>query len=125
MDMDNELVNNEDELAKNEKDYIKIYQDKGYTSNFYFKDGKLINSETKKEYTPTDLNIVAEHRYEGISNPSDMSILYVIKTNKGEKGTYLAAYGANANIDDAEFFKDIPESNISDEENINLHDTSF
>jgi len=107
--------------AKNEKDYIEIYQDKGYVSNFYFKDKKLINTETKKEYFPDEIFIVAEHRYEGISNPSDMSILYVIKTNKGEKGTFLMPYGPEANFDDAEFFKNVPKSNVSDEENINLN----
>ncbi|MGE5943131.1 MAG: hypothetical protein ACM31G_02220 [Flavobacteriales bacterium] len=116
----------ESEASKNEKDYIekdyiKIYQDKGYVSNFYFKDDKLINSETKKEYSPEDILIVAEHRYEGISNPSDMSILYVLETSKDEKGTYLAAYGANANIEDAEFFKKVPKSNVSNEEDININ----
>jgi len=109
--------------AKSEKDYIEIYQDKGYIANFYLKDDKLINSATKKEYVPNDIFIVAEHRYEGMSNPSDMSILYVIKTSKGEMGTFLMAYGPAANFDDSEFFRKIPESNISDGENINLNNT--
>lgn len=113
------------EYDKNEKDYINIYQNKGYTSNFYFKENKLINSETKKEYSPNDIYIVAEHRYEGMSNPSDMSILYVIKTSKGEKGTFLMAYGPEANFDDADFFRRVPQSNVSDEENINLNDTKI
>ncbi len=73
---------------------------------------------------PNDIQIVAEHRYEGISNPSDMSILYVIETNKGEKGTFLMAYGPEANFDDAEFFRRVPESNVSNDENINLNDTT-
>lgn len=113
------------EFAKNEKDYIEIYQGKGYVSNFYFKEDKLINSETKVEYLPNDIFIVAEHRYEGMSNPSDMSILYVIKTNKGEMGTFLMAYGPEANFDDSEFFRKVPKSNISDEENINLNNSKF
>ncbi len=113
----------ENEFAKHEKDYIKIYQEKGYVSNFYFKDDKLIHSETKKEYLPKDIYLVAEHRYEGMSDPSDMSILYVIKTNSGEKGTVLMAYGPNADLESAEFFNKIPESNISDEDNIHMKDT--
>lgn len=111
------------EYAQHEKDYIEIYQDQGYNSNFYFEDDKLINSETKEEYTPEDIQIVAEHRYEGMSDPSDMSILYVIETNKGEKGTFLMAYGPNADSEGTEFFNNVPESNISDEENINLKNT--
>lgn len=108
----------EDEFAKHEKDYIKIYQAKGFTANFYFKNEKLINSTSKIEYSPNDIYIVAEHRYEGMSDPSDMSILYVIKTNKEEKGTFLQGYGPSADLDVAEFFKNIPESNVSNDDNI-------
>lgn len=109
----------DDELAKHEKDYIRIYEKKGYTSNFHFKNNNLINSQTKNKYSPNDIKIVAEHRYEGMSDPSDMSILYVIETNLDEKGTFLLGYGPSANLDTAEFFKKIPESNVSNDKNIN------
>lgn len=109
----------DNQFAKNEKDYIRIYEEKGYTASFRFQDGKLIGNDSKNDYRPEDLTIVAEHRYEGMSNPSDMSMLYVIETNKDEKGTMLLAYGPSANIDLAEFFKNIPKENISDNENIN------
>ncbi|OBQ55898.1 MULTISPECIES: hypothetical protein [Flavobacteriaceae] len=107
------------ELAKNEKDYIKIYEEKGYDANFRVENNKLINNETKEAYTPEDVNIVAEHRYEGMSDPSDSSILYVLETNKNEKGTFLMGYGPSAALEVAEFFKDIPKSNISNKANIN------
>jgi len=113
----------ENEFEKNEKDYIKIYQDKGYVSNFYFKNKKLVQTETKNEYAPEEIKIVAEHRYEGISNPDDMSILYVLETNKGEKGTFLIAYGPQANFDESEFFRKIPKSKVSDKENIDLNNS--
>lgn len=105
--------------SKNEKDLIKVYEEKGYVSSFRLKDGNLVNNNTKKQYTPQDVYIVAEHRYEGMSNPSDMSILYVIETNKGEKGTFLMGYGPTADLDTAEFFNKIPKGNISDRENVN------
>ena len=38
---------------------------------------------------------------------------------KGEKGTFLLAYGPNADTEAAEFFKNIPNTNISDKANIN------
>lgn len=106
---------------KHEIDYIKVYQDKGFTANFYFQDHQLINTESKNQYSPGDLYIVAEHRYEGMSNPSDLSILYVIKTNQDEKGTFLAGYGPSSDLELASFFKDIPKENISQEENINTN----
>lgn len=107
-------------FAKNEKDYIRIYEEKGYVSSFRVQDGKLINNTTKIAYLPEDVFIVAENRYEGMSNPSDMSILYVIETNKNEKGTFLMGYGPTADLDTAEFFKNIPAENVSDKENIYL-----
>ncbi|KDN54554.1 hypothetical protein [Flavobacterium seoulense] len=103
---------------KHEIDYIKIYQDKGYTANFYFEDNKFLNTETKTEYDPTDIFIVAEHRYEGMSNPSDMSILYVIETTSGDKGTVLLGFGPSADLELAEFFNEIPKGNISKAEDI-------
>jgi hypothetical protein len=109
----------DDTYTKNEKDYIRAYEDKGYDSNFHLKNGRLVNNKTKKEYNPKDVYIKAENRYEGMSNPSDMSILYAIETNKGEKGTFLVGYGPTADLDTAEFFNNIPEENISDIENIN------
>jgi len=111
------------EFAEHEMDNIKIYQDKGYTCNFHFEKGKLINSETKNEYFPNDIFILAEHRYEGMSDPSDMSILYIIETSKGEKGTFLMGYGPSADLEVADFFKKIPEKNVSKEENINENDS--
>lgn len=110
----------ENEFAKNERDFIEKYQDKGFTTNFYFKENKLIDSESKTEYTPNNIYIVAEHRYEGMSDPSDMSILYVIRTNDGLKGTFLLGYGPNTDLDVAEFFKNVPECNVSNEENLSL-----
>tara|TARA_B100001179_G_C18253964_1_gene259552 strand:- start:79 stop:411 length:333 start_codon:yes stop_codon:yes gene_type:complete len=108
----------ENEFAKHEKDYIKVYQEKGYTENFRVEDGKLIASEAKTSYDPEDVHIVADHRYEGMSNPSDMSILYVLETNDGKKGTFLIGYGPSADLDATEFFKAIPEKNVSDKASI-------
>lgn len=105
---------------KHEIDYIKIYQEKGFITNFYFEEDKLIDTETKNQYLPTNIFIVAEHRYEGMSNPSDLSILYIIKTNDGKKGTLLIGYGPTSDLELGEFFKKIPKANVSDDENINI-----
>ncbi|MBF7091510.1 hypothetical protein IUY40_08155 [Flavobacterium sp. ALJ2] len=107
------------EYAKHEIDYIGEYQKKGYTSNYLFENGCLIDTETKYSYKPEEIFIVAQHRYEGMSNPDDMSILYIIETADFEKGTFLLGYGPTSDLEASEFFKDIPESNCSDKESIN------
>ncbi|WP_405291871.1 hypothetical protein [Algibacter sp. Ld11] len=102
---------------KSEKDFIKAYQENGFTGNFMMVNHKLVGTETKTEYYPMDINVVAEHRFEGMSNPSDMSILYVIETKDGLKGTVLANYSPSSNTSTAEFFKAIPKENISQKAN--------
>lgn len=101
------------EYSKHETDYIKKYQDEGYTSNFLFTNNSLMDTETKTEYKPEEIFIVAHHRYEGMTDPDDMSILYVIETKNKIKGTHLSGYGPTADLEEAEFFKDIPQENYS------------
>ena len=96
---------------RNELDVIKKYQFDGYTSNFKCQNGLLMELENKKEYEPNQIIIEREHRFEGLSNPSDMSILYIIKTDDGLKGMVTASYGAKSDTDVDEFFKKIPEEN--------------
>ncbi|MBF4515480.1 hypothetical protein IRZ71_03965 [Flavobacterium sp. ANB] len=106
------------EYSKHETDYIKKYENEGYKSNFLFSNNSLIDSETKHEYKPEDIIIVAHHRYEGMSDPDDMSILYIIETKDNVKGTHLIGYGPTADLEEAEFFKDIPEDNYSNNADI-------
>lgn len=108
----------ENTFSKHETNYISAYSKKGYSTNFHFEKGKLTSGDTQKTFQPEDIYIVAEHRFEGMSNPSDLSILYVVETQNGEKGSFLMAYGPNGDIEEAEFFKQIPKSQISDKENI-------
>lgn len=107
------------ETSKHETDYIKKYQGEGYTTNYLFQDNALIDTETKIAYQPNEIFIVAHHRYEGMSDPDDMSILYVIETGDQRKGTHLIGYGPTADLEEAEFFKDIPKANYSKNADIN------
>ena len=66
---------------------------KGYTTQFKF-EGKALQDRTSgKNYQPQELTITEEHRFEGESNPDDMSILYAIEARDGTKGTVVDAFG--------------------------------
>ena len=83
---------------------------KGYDNEFrWTNEGFVFND---KVYQPEDLTIVKTYRFEGESNPSDMSILYLIKANDGLIGYSLDAYGVYSNHDDEEgydnFIRQIP-----------------
>ena len=48
-----------------------------------------------KFYQPQDLKIIKTFRFEGESDPSDSSILYLMESNDGIIGYSVDAYGAS------------------------------
>lgn len=78
----------------------------GFTEDFRVADGRLyaFSSETVS-YAPEDVTIVDFYRFEGESDPDDMSILYAIECADGTRGTISSAYGTYAESDSLEFFK--------------------
>ncbi|MFN8249830.1 MAG: hypothetical protein U0T68_12820 [Ferruginibacter sp.] len=66
-------------------------------------DNEFIMSENgftpgnNKFYTPEDLTIIKTYRFEGESDPSDSSILYLIEAKDGLKGYSIDAYGVYSN----------------------------
>ena len=63
-----------------------------------------------KFYQPQDLKIIKTYRFEGDSDPSDSSILYLIEANDGLIGYSIDAYGVYTNHDAAydDFIRKIP-----------------
>ncbi|MCB0707190.1 MAG: hypothetical protein KDC34_17860 [Saprospiraceae bacterium] len=66
---------------------------KGYKSDFRVEDGKFILRENKKKYNPGELKIVEYHRFEGMSNPADSSVVFAILAADGHRGILTSAYG--------------------------------
>jgi hypothetical protein len=56
-----------------------------------------------KFFQPDELKIIKTFRFEGESDPSDSSILYVIESNDGTIGYSVDAYGAFSNHDDVDY----------------------
>jgi len=69
--------------------------------NFVGKNGSF-NAGRGKSYSPDELTIIKTYRFEGESDPSDSSILYLIQANDGLKGYSLDAYGVYSNHEDEE-----------------------
>jgi len=53
-----------------------------------------------KIYNPEDLKIIKTYRFEGDSDPSDSSILYLIEANDGLVGYSMDAYGVYSDHDE-------------------------
>lgn len=65
----------------------------------------------KKFYQPKDLKIIKTYRFEGESDPSDNSIIYLIQANDGLVGYSLDAYGVYSDHGDDgydNFIREIP-----------------
>lgn len=69
---------------------------KGYDDNFRMTDIGLKSLNTNKIYQPEDIHIINFYRFEGQSDPNDNSILYVVESDDGNKGTIVDAYGPYA-----------------------------
>lgn len=71
----------------------------GFTEEFRIKNGNFINQSGEK-FKPEDLTITKVYRFEGASDPDDMSVLYAIETSRGRKGIFADAFGLYANQQD-------------------------
>jgi hypothetical protein len=79
----------------------------GYTDQYRVEKGKLVDLTNNKKYKPADVKAVNFYRFEGISNPDDMSILYAIETSDGRKGTLMDAYGMYSDDDTGAFLNQV------------------
>ncbi len=65
----------------------------GYTQDYNLKPDCLHCQPDNIELRPADFDIVNVYRFEGMTNPSDESVLYAIETRNGHKGVLVDAYG--------------------------------
>ena len=92
-----------EKLRRNHRDNEFRWTPKGFTTA----NGKF--------YQPEDLVIIRTLRFEGLSDPEDMEILYIIKANNdGLIGYSLDAYGAYSSHDSEygynNFIRQIPQA---------------
>jgi len=61
-----------------------------------------------RRYLAKDLLITEFHRFEGVSNPADSSVIYAVEAKEGQdKGTIIDAYGADSDKSEAEFIRNL------------------
>lgn len=72
-----------------------------------------------KYYQPAEMEIIKVYRFEGNTDPADMSILYIIRANDGLTGYSLDAYGVYSSHEDEagydNFIRQVPESGHEDQ----------
>jgi hypothetical protein len=86
---------------------VKKLEGQGYTDHYRVEKGKLHDLSNNKKYKAKDVKAVNFYRFEGISDPDDMSILYVIETTDGRKGTLIDAYGFYSDDETGSFLQQV------------------
>jgi hypothetical protein len=66
---------------------------RGYTEDFEVAGDSLVSVESGRALKPDDLVIREFRRFEGVSDPDDMSIVYAIEARDGTRGTLVDAFG--------------------------------
>lgn len=82
-------------------------KEKGFTYEFDFKDAHLCCASENREYGSDELKIVEVHRFEGITDPEDNSVLYAVEANDGSKGLVIDAYGMYADAEKTKFMSEV------------------
>jgi hypothetical protein len=80
---------------------------RGFTANFEFLNNTFRAVDGGKTFVPDELTIVEHHRFEGASDPDDLSVLYAIESTDGTRGTIADAFGPYANPDLGAFLKTV------------------
>lgn len=90
-------------------------EEEGYICNFEMMEGGLKCMDTGEVFQPEDIKEADFFRFEGISDPEDMSILYAIETNNGCKGVAVNSYGTYADDEMAEFMSKVKKRSAKDQ----------
>jgi hypothetical protein len=81
---------------KNLSSCLNYVRGEGYKEDFRVVEGQLRPYDNRKGYGPEQIRIINFYRFEGQSDPGDNSVLYVIETDDGTKGTLVDGFGAYA-----------------------------
>ena len=80
---------------------------RGFTGSFIVDEGGLRSPGTGSLVNPDEVTVVEYHRFEGESNPDDMSVVYALESRDGLRGIIIDAYGTYADPVVGEFLEKV------------------
>ena len=80
----------------------------GYTEEFTWDEGALKSADKTRAYGRDDLAIVEHYRFEGASDPGDLSILLALEATDGTRGYAISGYGTYADEKFVTFLDELP-----------------
>jgi len=94
-------------LYTNMLEAIQELRKRGFTGNFEFLKREFRDVGSGKTFRSDELTIVEHHRFEGASDPDDMSVVYAIESDAGPRGIIADAFGVYANPDLGRFLENV------------------
>jgi hypothetical protein len=84
-------------MMKTLSEAIETLGRRGFTEHFGVRGDQLRGFESGKTFDANDVTIRGYDRFEGVSDPDDMAILYAIESSSGIHGTLVDAFGVYSN----------------------------
>jgi hypothetical protein len=81
---------------------------RGFTAHFGVVGDRLRAFDSEKAFGAHELIIREFERFEGVSDPDDMAIVYAIEATDGTRGSLVDAFGAYASPTVSAFLQDVP-----------------
>jgi hypothetical protein len=75
---------------------VNALQARGYTHDFNLHPEWIECQPLRLRLAPEEFHVDEVHRFEGMTNPDDSSILFAISSTSGIKGLLVDAYGVYA-----------------------------
>jgi hypothetical protein len=75
---------------------VEALNHRGFTAEFVIENGALRVAGSDRRLRPEEVSIRDYYRFEGTSDPSDMSVIYALEAKDGTKGTMVDAFGTYA-----------------------------
>jgi hypothetical protein len=79
----------------------------GFIEHFGVSGNDLRSFDSGRKFTAEQVVIREYHRFEGVSDPDDMSIVYAIEGRGGVRGTLVDAYGVYSDPTVSAFLHDV------------------
>ena len=86
---------------------VEQLRGRGYTASFEPSTQGLRAAGREKIYRAEELSIRESYRFEGASDPDDMSVVYAIEAADGTRGVLVDAFGPYADAAVARVLRDI------------------
>ena len=81
---------------------------RGFTESLAVVGNELRAAKTQKAFRPDEVVIREVRRFEGVSDPDDMSVVYAIEAAGGLRGTLVDAYGVYSDPAVSAFVSQVP-----------------